>query len=355
MKPRLLIAELHHLGDAVLSMPFVRGAQKHYEVHVLCRPQTGVIYGLLETPPVIHPWEPPWADGQTCSAFGAIAAARKQGRSMRHLGFDAAVCVWADVRVAILLAEADAKTRVGFSMSRDNYYAADLPWRRRRRILGRIMEIAWNVTHPRKPLLTHSLHRESLRKPHLRCWEQIGEALGVACNYSVPWIPAKSAHQSSAWSRPVLAFHPHARLPGKQWPLERWKELLATDFVRRHFDLLEIVPPGCDPVGPAETHRVSTPTAAALVDAMASADAILCHDSLPAHLAAALGKPVVAIFGSGEPDWFAPWHNRERVVQRRVCPLHPCIDRCGMDRYICVESVAASDVLRQLEKLVPVK
>ena len=38
MKPRLLIVELHHLGDAVLSLPFVRAAARTHEVHVLCRP-----------------------------------------------------------------------------------------------------------------------------------------------------------------------------------------------------------------------------------------------------------------------------------------------------------------------------
>jgi ADP-heptose:LPS heptosyltransferase len=85
--------------------------------------------------------------------------------------------------------------------------------------------------------------------------------------------------------------------------------------------------------------------------ALDRADAVLCHDSMPAHLAAALGKPVITIFGSGEPDWFAPWNNRDRVVQLRVCPLHPCIDRCGMDRYLCLEAVEVGDVLAQLQRL----
>jgi heptosyltransferase-2 len=84
---------------------------------------------------------------------------------------------------------------------------------------------------------------------------------------------------------------------------------------------------------------------------LAGCDAVLCHDSFPAHLAAALGKPVVTIFGSGEPDWFAPFNNRQRVVQKRVCPLHPCIDRCGMPRYICLDEIQPAEVLRQLELL----
>jgi hypothetical protein len=38
-------------------------------------------------------------------------------------------------------------------------------------------------------------------------------------------------------------------------------------------------------------------------------------------------------------------------VQRRVCPLHPCIDRCGMDSYLCLDAVTSGDVLAQLERL----
>ena len=103
---------------------------------------------------------------------------------------------------------------------------------------------------------------------------------------------------------------------------------------------------------PDPARRIHTPDLASLAAALHGADAVLCHDSLPAHLAAALGKPVVTIFGSGEPDWFAPWNNRDRVVQRRVCPLHPCIDRCGMDRYLCLEAIETGDVLAQLQRLI---
>jgi ADP-heptose:LPS heptosyltransferase len=129
------------------------------------------------------------------------------------------------------------------------------------------------------------------------------------------------------------------------------------EAVRSRFEIVEILPcsAGVPPANEIQTDgrdarpTLQTPDLPALVAALASCDAILCHDSFPAHLAAALGKPVVTIFGSGEPDWFAPWNNRQRAVHKRVCPLHPCIDRCGMDRYICLEEIQPAEVLRQLE------
>ena len=349
MKPRLLIVELHHLGDAVMSLPFVRGAREKFDVHVLCRPPTRDVYALLAEPPCIHTWEPPWADDQPCGVRQAITAARDEGRVLRPLEFAAAVCVWADARAEIIMAETCAPQRVGFPMTRANYYAADLPWRRSRRWRGRTLEILWRIFRPGCPLLTQWLHRESPRQSHLRCWEQIAESLGIACDYSTPWIKAPGKPPRNA--RPVLAVHAHARVPSKQWPAERWREFVASPSVAEHFDLLEILPPDAEAVTPDKVRKTRTPDLASLVAALQGAAVVVCHDSLPAHLGAALGKQVITIFGSGEPDWFSPWNNRQRVVQRRVCPLHPCIDRCGMDSYLCLDAVATGDVLAQLQRL----
>lgn len=346
MKPRLLVVELHHLGDAVMSLPFVRGAREKFDVHVLCRPAAREVYQLLDAPPHLHAWEPPWADDRPCGPWQSIVAAREEGRALRHCGFAAAGCVWADARAAILMAGTRAGRRIGFPMTRGNYYAADLPWRRRRRWLGRALERLWSVAHPGHPMLTQRLHRESPRQPHLRCWEQIAAALGVSCDYAIPWI--KCPPDQPRGPRPVLAVHAQARVPGKQWPPARWRELLASPAVAERFEIVEILPPSATPVTPEKSRRVHTPDLASLAAALHAADAVLSHDSLPAHLAAALGKPVVAIFGSGEPDWFAPWNNRDRVVQRRVCPLHPCIDRCGMDSYLCLDAIGVEDVMVRL-------
>jgi ADP-heptose:LPS heptosyltransferase len=349
MKPRLLVVELHHLGDAVMSLPFVRGAMAHFEVHVLCRPASRSVYELLEEVPRIHAWEPPWADDQQCGLWQAIDAAKNEGRVLRALEFTAAVCVWADARAEILMAETRATRRIGFPMTRGNYYAADLPWRRTRRWLGRILETLWSISHPGRPLLTETLHRESPKQPHLRCWEQIAEAIGISCNYSVPWI--KTPDESPDSTRPVLAVHAQARVPSKQWSSVRWRELMASPAITDHFEVVEILPPDTEAITGSGARKLHTPDLASLVSALHGSAAVLCHDSLPGHLAAALGKPVVTIFGSGEPDWFAPWNNRDRVVQHRVCPLHPCIDRCGMDSYLCLDAISTNDVLAQLQRL----
>lgn len=351
MKLRLLVVELHHLGDAVMSLPFVRGASARFEVHVLCRPESRAVYELLESPPVLHAWPPPWANDRPCSLLETWHAVRDEARALRPLRFDTAVCVWADARAEILMYETGARRRIGFPMTPGNYYAAHLPWRRQRLWAGRALETLWRLTHPAAPLLTKWLHRQDPRQSHHRCWEQVAEAVGVSCDHSLPWIKTTAAGLPRSTSRPLLAVHAHARLPSKQWPLERWRQLLARPELREVYDIVEILPQGTEPISTEDDRRVATPDLTSLASNLAAADAVVCHDSLPAHLAAALGRPVVTIFGSGEPGWFAPFGNRDWAVQSRVCPLHPCVDRCGMDRYLCLDAVPVNDVLSALLRL----
>ena len=49
----------------------------------------------------------------------------------------------------------------------------------------------------------------------------------------------------------------------------------------------------------------------ALID---SADLIVANDSGPMHLAAAMHKPVVALFGPTDPKRFGPWGQMENVL-----------------------------------------
>lgn len=53
-------------------------------------------------------------------------------------------------------------------------------------------------------------------------------------------------------------------------------------------------------------------------------------DSVPMHIAAAMGKPVVALFGpSGEFEW-GPWNTASRVITSDAHPCRPCgLDGCG--------------------------
>ena len=75
-------------------------------------------------------------------------------------------------------------------------------------------------------------------------------------------------------------------------------------------------------------------------------------DSMPMHLAAAMGTPAVALFGpSGEQEW-RPW----RVAHRVVTSSHPCRpcgnDGCGGGKMSeCLTTLGVDEVYAAAQEL----
>ena len=149
--------------------------------------------------------------------------------------------------------------------------------------------------------------------------------------------------------RPLGLVHPGGRLPTKRWPVERFTALLRDHLADT--PLAVIRPPDSPaPELVSPLHRwVDTPDFAQLTSAVAAADFVLCNDSLVSHLGAALGRRVYTIFGSGNPHWFAPFANADRVIATEVCPFRPCIDRCLQPSPICLESITVESVAASLQ------
>jgi heptosyltransferase-3 len=84
----------------------------------------------------------------------------------------------------------------------------------------------------------------------------------------------------------------------------------------------------------------------------ASARLFFGVDSMPMHLAAAMGTPVVALFGpSGEDEW-RPWQVPHRVVATSFT-CRPCgNDGCGGGKVSeCLTTLPVADVQAAIEDL----
>jgi ADP-heptose:LPS heptosyltransferase len=93
---------------------------------------------------------------------------------------------------------------------------------------------------------------------------------------------------------------------------------------------------------------------AGLADVLAGADAVVVGNTGPAHLAAAVGTPVVSLYAPTVPAvrW-RPWRVRHELLHIDV-PCAGCRARvCPVAGHPCLGGVEVSDVVAAVERLVP--
>ncbi len=361
---RLLVFEQRMLGDAVMSLPFIRAAAARYEVHVVCAPGVARIFRLALPAERILAWQPPWLEPGTLQTRPSWFRAgwKTLIRNLRDVRADVAVSVWADTRVHGLMALARVPRRVGFSMSGTNYYAPHLPWRRRQLLIGRILDRAGR-TIMREPILTTALNRDREDQHHVDNWRQIAAALDLAWDASAPWftppaipLPADLAERiaaARAAGRPIWLVHPGARVPAQRWSLLQFGAVAREELAARGaLCILVNAPEKTWPSSWRGEFPLFQPDSLEQLMALTgAADGVLCNDTSVSHIAAALGKSVVAVFLASKPQWFGPYGDRCRSVASTTCPLAPCMGRCLQERWICHDADLRPGIRTALHEL----
>ncbi len=168
------------------------------------------------------------------------------------------------------------------------------------------------------------------RRPHAveRCLE-VAAPLGVTLDAPEFCLPVDAA--AAQWARDKLSAAPHPLLilnPGsareeKRWPPERFGQAVR---IAKSLggDFTALVVGGPADVGAAavieETlggdclNLAGQTTLKQLVAVAAEADAMFTGDTGPMHIMAALGKPVVALFGPSCPARNGPWGDGHIVL-----------------------------------------
>jgi heptosyltransferase-3 len=104
--------------------------------------------------------------------------------------------------------------------------------------------------------------------------------------------------------------------------------------------------------GGAVINLIGQTSLAELAAVLERAAVFLGVDSAPMHMAAALGVPVVALFGpSGEMSW-GPWGEGHAVIASpylcRPCGRDGCL---GSKRSDCLEAITVDEVMRVVTKV----
>lgn len=131
-------------------------------------------------------------------------------------------------------------------------------------------------------------------------------------------------------SQPFLIVHPGASAEARRYPAERFGEVAARlrkrgmqvliTGVERERGLIETML-GVAPETPVLLEGISLSEFAALIERAAL---VICNDTLPMHLADAMGTPEVVLFsGTDREEQWRPRTVSARLL-RRPTPCHPC-------------------------------
>ncbi len=152
--------------------------------------------------------------------------------------------------------------------------------------------------------------------------------------------------------------HPGSRSAYRVWPVERFADVCDRLQDQLGAQVFLTAGPGEQSLieqirSRARTHVVTLPAprdAGQLAALLAQFDAFLCHDSGPMHVAAAVGTPVVALFGSQNATIWRPLGARHTILQTPLpCACigaaapSPCTPGDSYRSY-CVRKLAADDV-----------
>jgi 3-deoxy-D-manno-octulosonic-acid transferase/heptosyltransferase-1 len=343
----ILVVKMSALGDVIHALPIIPAlkssfpdARIHWLVEESAAPLIRLHSGIDET--YVFPRRR-WAEhGRHPNKWGAVfGEIRDLIRELKGLQYDLAIDLQGLLKSGIWMQLVEATRKVGFNGSRE----------------GSRMFVTERICVPRDGI--HAVER------YLRMVEAIGADLSdVDFGLSPPGDARDriseildQAGESCPKSYAVIV--PSARWETKEWSACRFAEL--ADRLVEDLDL-QIVMTGIsgehaktenimrmmkhqpiDLAGKTDVH--------ALMALLEGARVVISVDSGPMHLAAALGTPVVALFGPTAPWRTGPYGRGHRIIRASVacspCFRRECSSKVCMDRIDPMEvREAAGEVMR---------
>lgn len=306
---KVLILKPSSLGDVVQALPVARLLKRH-------RPETQISWWLnreltplLEGDPDLTRIIP--FDRKDWGHLEGIPLAFSEIRALRRERFDWIIDLQSLARSAVVGWLARGGLTIGLDDRREAAPAF------------------YDVAVPRPSYDTHAVD----------WYLQVLRRLEIPVHFDFAWLPVRPEIAASVRTRcpepdaPWIALQPGARWENKRWPREHFIEL-ARHLHRVRPDLRMVI------LGGHADQSLGTAIAAAagpyaldltgrlslweMVEWLRHCRLMVTNDTGPMHVAAALGKPVVGLFGPTEPARTGPYGAGHQIL-RESLPCAPCL------------------------------
>ncbi len=334
MRPHALVARQDNDGDVLLAGPTVRAiAAGAREVTLLCGPRGEQAARLLPGVDRVIVQEAAWSDAQP----------RPVEREAVDAFVDRVAALRADVAVILT-----------------SFHQSPLPLALLLRMAGVPRAGAISVDYPGSLLdVRHAVDddvHEVVRALSLA--EAMGFALPAGDDGALAVTDVPAAPVPFAGERYVVV-HPGTSVPARAWGAEHHRALVAA-LVAGGRNVAVTGSPAevaltaavAGPRHPAVVDLGGLTTLAGLAGVLARADAVVVGNTGPAHLAAAVGTPVVSLFAPTVPTarW-RPWAVAHELLHRPV-PCAGCRARtCPVEGHPCLAEVGTGEVLAAIARL----
>ena len=221
----------------------------------------------------------------------------------------------------------------------------------------------------RSPLLTHAYHKPagihraeeyvSLLKLHY-------DRNDIECNVKLKNIPCNDPHtldMITSTSRPMVIFNIHSAASSRQIPLQ--KAINIGKQLIRDIDCTLVFTGSSR--NTQTTHKVISAinysdrcidltgktTLRSLASVCELSDIVISSDSGTAHLANALAKPVVILFGAGNEHNTAPYNKEQRsIIRVPDIPCAPCVSNsCRYKHVNCMNNLDEKIIIMNTSSL----
>ncbi|MBU8871934.1 MAG: glycosyltransferase family 9 protein [Gemmatimonadales bacterium] len=165
--------------------------------------------------------------------------------------------------------------------------------------------------------------------------------------------------------RGFLLLAPGATWPSKEWPVERWRELIRLLLPKVSLPLVLLLPPNRPELWSVLAEDIPAGQGGALpvqplpeaLDVIGRSSGLVTVDGGTLHAGVGLGRPTLGLFGPTDPEiWFpyqgaGPFRVLAEAPHCHPCDLHEC------EEFICLPRLkaekVASAILTMLSEMVP--
>jgi heptosyltransferase I len=362
---KILLIKLSAVGDVVHTIPVLNKLRQRYPSAQIDWLVTPAIAELLRHNPAISnviefardDWSRPWSLTPFVN-YARLAA------KLRANAYDLVVDMHGQFRTAVFVLASGAPARIGFDRPRAGVWDVSqrsFPAEARKHAWQGAREGSWLAYTHHIPVPTLDIHAVDR-------YLSVGPILGLEAgppDFSFPIPQAASASVDALLHERGLAGAPLLTMaPGTIWETKHWGSAkyayVARHFLRKGFAVAlmgsrreRVVCEEVARLAPGSVDIAGETTLTELAALIRRSTISVTNDSGPMHLAVALDRPVVSVFGPTDPVWIGPYGRAGAVLQAGV-PCSPCLlrqlSRCRYG-HVCMENVSAGAVIERMEHI----